>query len=208
VPGRNVEALDVLLRLARDVAHAPARIVYLWGEPGSGRTHLLTALAAAGNGVMWTAAAPLEQPGLTLVDDVDALDVTAQVGLFNRLNAVRAQTDAACLVTGPLPPSKLLLRDDLRTRLAWGLVYQLHPLSDEEKAAALRAHAAATGLALPDDVLATLLARLPRDMRTLVAAVEALDAYALARKRPLTPGLLREWMQRSTSTAASPPGGA
>ena len=64
MPGRNVEALDVLLRLARDVAHAPARIVYLWGEPGSGRTHLLTALAAARNGVVWTAAAPPEQPGL------------------------------------------------------------------------------------------------------------------------------------------------
>jgi DnaA family protein len=206
VPGRNAEALDVLLRLARGVGHAPARIVYLWGEPGSGRTHLLAALAAAGNGVVWTAAAPPELPGLALVDDVDALDAAAQIALFNRLNAVRAQADAACLVTGPQPPSKLALRDDLRTRLAWGLVYQLHQLSDDEKAAALRAHAAATGLALPDDVLATLLARLPRDMRTLVAAVEALDAYALARKRPLTPPLLREWMQLSASTAASPPG--
>jgi len=206
VPGRNAEALDVLLRLARGIGHAPARIVYLWGEPGSGRTHLLTALAAAGNGFVWTAATPPEQPGLALVDDVDALDAAAQIALFNRLNAVRAQADAACLVTGPQPPSKLALRDDLRTRLAWGLVYQLHPLSDDEKAAALRAHAAATGLTLPDDVLATLLARLPRDMRTLVAAVEALDAYALARKRPLTPPLLREWMQLSASTAASPPG--
>jgi DnaA family protein len=208
VPGRNAEALDVLLRMARGVERAPARIVYLWGEAGCGRTHLLTALAAAGNGIAWTAAAAPDQPGLALVDDVDALDATAQVALFNRLNAVRAQSDAACVVTGPLPPSKLTLRDDLRTRLAWGLVYQLHPLSDDEKAAALRAHAAATGLALPDDVLATLLARLPRDMRTLVAAVEALDAYALARKRPLTTGLLREWMQRSASPASDPAAGA
>jgi DnaA-homolog protein len=194
----------VLLRLVRDVDAAPARIVYLWGEAGSGRTHLLTALAAAGQGVAWTSTATPEQPGLTLVDDVDALDAAAQVALFNRLNAVRAQSDAACLVTGPLPPSKLMLRDDLRTRLAWGLVYQLHPLNDDEKAAALRAHAAATGLALPGDVLATLLARLPRDMRTLVAALDALDAFALARKRPLTPGLLREWLQRSTHPAVDP----
>lgn len=203
VPGRNAEALDVLLRMARGVEQAPARIVYLWGEAGCGRTHLLTALATAGHGVAWTEATAPEQPGLALVDDVDALDAAAQVALFNRLNAVRAQADAACLVTGPLPPSRLALRDDLRTRLAWGLVYQLHPLSDDEKAAALRAHAAATGLALPDDVLSTLLARLPRDMRTLVAAVEALDAYALARKRPLTTGLLREWMQLSAGPAAS-----
>lgn len=197
VPGRNAEALDALVRLVRppQFTHAPARIIYLCGEAGCGRTHLLSALAAVAPGASWTPGGVLEGPGLTLVDDVETLDAAAQVALFNRLNAVRARDDAACVVAGPLPPARLPLRDDLRTRLAWGLVYQLHPLSDAEKAAALRTHAAATGLALPDDVLAFLLARLPRDMRTLVAVLDALDAFALARKRPLTLALLREWLQ-------------
>jgi DnaA family protein len=139
-----------------------------------------------------------------VVDDVDRLDAPAQVALFNRLNAVREQADAACVVAGPLPPARLALREDLRTRLAWGLVYQLHPLSDEEKAAALREHAAATGLALPDDVLRYLLSRLPRDLRTLMAALDALDAYALARKRPLNLALLREWLQLRLDESTQP----
>ena len=184
--------------------HAPARIVYLWGEPGCGRTHLLTALAHGPGGYAWSAAGAPERPGLAAVDDVDSLDADAQVALFNRLNAVRAQGDAACVAAGSLPPSKLALREDLRTRLAWGLVYQLHPLSDDEKAAALRAHAASTGLVLPDEVLAHLLARLPRDMRTLVAALDALDAYALACKRPLTPALLRDWLQLRLDASGKP----
>lgn len=193
VAGRNAEALDALRRLTR--AALPDRIVYLWGEPGSGRTHLLTALAQTPAAYVWTPELSPDRAGLSLADDADRLDAPAQIALFNRLNTVRARGDAACVVSGALPPAKLALREDLRTRLAWGLVYQLHPLSDAEKAAALRTHAAATGLVLPDEVLSYLLSHLPRDMRTLVAAVDALDAYALARKRPLTVGLLREWLQ-------------
>lgn len=203
VAGRNAEALDALVRLARAErgAAAPVRIVYLWGEAGCGRSHLLAALARDGLGFAWSAASAPESPGLALVDDVDALGADAQVALFNRLNAVRAQGDAGCVATGALPPSRLALREDLRTRLAWGLVFQLHPLSDDEKIAALRAHAAWRGLTAPDDVLATLLARLPRDMRTLVAALDALDAFALARKRPLTGALLRDWLSGQTQAA-------
>lgn len=190
VPGRNREALDALRRAAR--GDAPERILYLWGEAGSGRTHLLRALADAPRAYAWTPASSPEQPGLALVDDVDALDAAAQIALFNRLNAVRAQADAACVIAGPLPPAQLALRADLRTRLAWGLVYQLHALTDAEKSEALAAHAASRGVTLSADVIAHLLTHLPRDMRTLVAALDALDAYALARKRPLTLALVKE----------------
>lgn len=197
VAGRNAAALDALRRLGAQPS--ATRIVYLWGEAGCGRSHLIAALAATPAAWRWTPAVAPERPGLALVDDVERLDAAAQIALFNRLNAVRAQHDAACVVTGSAAPARLALREDLRTRLGWGLVFQLHPLSDEEKRAALRAHAAATGLALPDDVLGYLLAHLPRDLRTLVAAIDALDAYALERKRPLTPALLRDWLQLRTA---------
>ena len=198
VPGRNAEALDALRRLAR--AQLPDRIVYLWGETGSGRTHLLRALAALPGAWRWHPSSPPEQPGLSLVDDVQALDAGAQVALFNRLNAVRAGDALACVVAGKAPPAQLALREDLRTRLAWGLVYQLQPLTDDEKLAALRAHAASRGVALSDELLPYLLTHLPRDLRTLVAALDALDAFALARQRPLTVPLLKEWL----ASAAAP----
>ncbi len=190
VPGRNREALAALQHVARG---APVeRIIYLWGEPGSGRTHLLTALGSAPRAHAWSPADAPERPGLALVDDVDRLDAAAQIALFNRLNAVRAHADAACVVAGSQPPAQLALREDLRTRLGWGLVFQLHALADAEKADALATHAASRGLALSQEVIAWLLTHLPRDMRTLVAALDALDAWALARKKPLTLALAKE----------------
>ncbi len=192
VAGRNAEAVTVLKQLAEG---APAqRIVYLWGETGCGRTHLLQALAARSGARAWQPADTPDARGLTLVDDVERLDESAQVALFNRLNAVRARPDASCVAAGNAPPARLPLREDLRTRLAWGLVYELQPLADGEKADALLAQAAARGLPIGTDVVSFLLTHLPRDMRTLAAALDALDAFALANKRPLTVALVRQWL--------------
>lgn len=192
VAGSNAEAVETLRRLAAGAAGE--RIVYLWGERGSGRSHLLQALAAVAGGRFWQAEDPPDAAGLTLVDDVERLDETAQIRLFNRLNAVRARADSACVGCGSVPPAQLPLREDLRTRLAWGLVYQLHPLADAEKVEALRVHAAARGLAVGNDVIDYLLTHLPRDMRTLAAALDALDSFGLSHKRSLTLPLVRQWL--------------
>ncbi len=192
VIGRNAEAVEALGRLAAGAAGE--RIVYLWGEPGCGRSHLLQALAAVPGARPWRADEAPDTGGLTLVDDVEQLDEAAQISLFNLLNAVRARADAACVAAGSLPPARLPLREDLRTRLAWGLVYRLQPLADAEKAEALRKHAAARGLAVGGDVIGYLLTHLPRDMRTLTAALDALDGFALAHKRALTVALARQWL--------------
>ena len=190
VVGRNAEALATL----RCLGDGSERIVYLWGEAGCGRSHLLQALAANAGATWWHAGAPADRPGICLVDDVEQLDGPAQVALFNRINAIRARADAACVATGSLPPARLPLREDLRTRLGWGLVYQLQPLADDEKVAALRSQAAVRGLALGDEVANYLLHHLPRDMRTLAAALDALDSLALAQKRALTLPLVRQWL--------------
>ena len=192
VVGRNAEAVDVLRRVA--AGELAERIVYLWGGPGCGRSHLLQALADVPGARPWRMEDPPDRAGLTLVDDVEQFDEAAQVALFNRLNAVRERADSACVAAGGAPPARLALREDLRTRLAWGLVYQLQPLADAEKAEALRAHAAARGLAVGPEVIGYLLTHLPRDMRTLAAALDALDGYALALKRPLTVPLARQWL--------------
>ena len=85
-----------------------------------------------------------------------------------------------------------------------GLVYEILPLPDAEKPAALAAYARARGFALSDEVIVYLLAHGRRDMRTLVATLAALDRRSLAQKRPVTVPLLREWLQRSIDDA--PPG--
>jgi len=202
VAGRNAEALASLHALVE--GRLGERIVYLWGVQGSGRSHLLAALAALPRTFRWSPDLAAETPGLSLVDDVERNDAQGQIALFSRLNAVHSDTQCSCVIAGAVPPAQLVLREDLRTRLAWGYVYQLHPLSDAEKTAALQTHAASRGVRFDADVIPFLLGQLPRDMRTLVAALDALDAWALARKRALTLGLAREWL---VSGQTSHPGG-
>ena len=196
VVGRNAEALAGLRAVALGEADG---FVYLWGEPGSGRSHLLTALAGARPAALAAADEPIpdfaDPVGLYLVDDVDARDPDSQQRVFVLMNEVRGHPGAALVATGSAPPAQLALRDDVRTRLAWGLVYQVHALSDDEKAHALEAHARSRGLALSPDVTAYLLNHMPRDMRTLVAILDALDGYALAARRAITVPLVREWAQ-------------
>lgn len=193
VPGRNAEALAALRALA---AGQGAQFVYLWGEPGCGRSHLLAALAAEGGGLGRAGEVPefAAEVRLYLVDDVDALDEAGQARFFRLVNEIRGAPGARLASAGSAPPARMALREDVRTRLAWGLVYQLHVLSDVEKAQALLAHAGSRGIVLTPEVRAWMLAHLPRDMRTQVAVLDALDAYALARKRPITLPLLREWL--------------
>ncbi|HEY8249393.1 MAG TPA: DnaA/Hda family protein [Burkholderiales bacterium] len=180
VAGPNAEAVASLRSFAAGATRDA--VMYLWGEPGSGRTHLLRSAAKA-------------NPGLVTADDVDDLDEPAQQGLFAAINAAREGAPPV-LAAGSRPPAQLALREDLRTRLAWGLVYQLKPLSDAEKALHLRAEAARRGLRLPDEVVGYLLTRLPRDLPSLNSVLDALDRYSLAAKRPVTLPLVREALER------------
>jgi len=174
--GANAEALARVRALAQGGLREA--IVYLWGAAGSGRSHLLRAASRA-------------DPALVVADDVERLDADAQQRLFVAINAAR-DGGARVLAAGAAPPAQLALREDLRTRLAWGLVYHLKPLGDEEKKQHLRAEAARRGLALGEEVAGYLLARLPRDLGHLSRMLEVLDRYAMARQRPLTLPLVRE----------------
>ena len=98
----------------------------------------------------------------------------------------------ALLASGPCPPAQLKLRPDLVTRLAWGLVFQVHALTDEEKITALQTHAAARGFAFSREAGEYLLTHWRRDMASLFSALDALDRHSLETKRPITLPLLRE----------------
>jgi len=183
IAGSNQEALHSL-NMAIDGANE-ARFIYLWGAPGSGKSHLLQAcndLALARN------------LPLSVVDNVNALDEEAQIELFNYFNQLRA-SGGILITSGNAAPTQMGLRDDLATRLAWGLVYQLHPLSDEEKAKALKTHAKERGMKLPDEVVDYCLRYLRRDLPTLMAVLNALDQWSLTEKKPVTVPLLKKLLQ-------------
>ena len=178
--GPNAEALERVRALA--AGRLGERILYLWGERGCGRTHLLRAAAYA-------------NPQLVTADDVETLDPQAQQVLFIAINTAR-DGGPAVLAAGHAPPASLALRDDLRTRLAWGLVYQLKPLTDPDKARHLRAEAAHRGLELSDEVVGYLLSHVPRDLASLRAVLDRLDRHSLAYRRPVTLPLVRDALSK------------
>ncbi len=177
VVGRNAEAIASLNAVLQN--HAQPHFIYLWGEQGSGKSHLLSACKAIG---AW------------VTDDVHLLGNEAQIELFNTYNQLK-ETGATLIAAGLHAPAQMGLRDDLATRLAWGLVYQLHPLNDEEKAQALKQHAKERGMKLPDEVVDYCLRYLRRDLPTLMATLDALDEWSLTAHKPITVPMLRKLLQ-------------
>ncbi len=203
VPGPD--NLELLARLRALATPRCFDAIYLWGPAGCGRSHLLEATARlAGEQRPCVQLRGGEigvdievMPGaLLVVDDIDELGAEAQIALFRTFNSARL-AGLALLLAGPVPPLQLALREDLRTRVGQTLVYEVKPLSDDEKAAALHRHALQRGMKVDDALVRYLLRHSRRDLPSLMAVLNALDRVSLEQQRPLTLPLLREVLQTS-----------
>ena len=196
-----------------DPLRVDMRMIHAWGASGSGRTHILQAMYLKGieQGIDafllnqestpddWRMAGKKiedqsNSPAILCVDDIDHLDEFAQGALFRLHNLIKDSPKQSLITTSLLPPANLELREDLRTRLAWGLVFQMHALSDGEKLQALQQAALARGLNLSTEVAPWLLRHFHRDMPSLMSLLEALDAYSLETKRAITLPLVKEML--------------
>jgi DnaA family protein len=135
---------------------------------------------------------------IVAVDDIQEMTEEQQAAVFALYNRWRelAATDQAfrLVVTGDRAPMMMSLREDLRTRLGWDLVFRLEPLSDSEKLEALTAYALGRGLPLSEEVLDWMLTHYTRDIRQLFALVDALDRYSLSKHRTVTVPLVRQML--------------
>jgi DnaA family protein len=208
LPGGNAAALTHL----RDLA-LPAAPVYLWGPAGSGKSHLLRALAGrcqdSGQRVGWFDAAdslpwPLQPDwSLVVIDRCEALSPAAQHAAFALF--VEAATHGVQVAgAGRLPPVDLPVREDLRTRLGWGHVFALQPLPEADTRAALRREADHRGIFLSDEVMDHVLTHFPRDLSHLMRLLDRLDDYALAQGRRVTVPLLRQMLQEAPLLPVEP----
>ena len=184
--------------------------VYLWGPPGTGRSHLLEGLADAagrrGVPVVWVPLAAAGRPpvelldgvgetaGLVCLDDIDLIagDRRWEEAVFHLFNQLRAR-GASLAVSAGVPPAQLPIHlPDLRSRLAHCTRIALQPLDDAGRARLLRERAAARGLAFEDAALEWMLRRCSRDLRSLTALFERLDHASLVAQRRLTVPFLRQ----------------
>lgn len=207
------------VRLASLSAHAIAPAlapipIYLWGNAGTGKTHLLKSVAMAlqSRGLSSGWLQPRIHAGrpnarefspdwsAVLIDDIHLLNKAEQQRAFNWfINAAYPSDGQPCWViaTGNVPPVDLPMRDDLRSRLGSGLSFKLHPLSDMKRQQVLQRQARERGLHLSDDVAQYLLGRFARDLSSLSELLARLDVHALRTQRAITIPLLREVLQDS-----------
>ena len=205
--GPNSAALEHLRLWTASQKPSPVP-TYLWGESGSGKSHLLqavqTALSNAGMSVGWLDANQNERVNFeeswtaVLMDDVHLYNLEQQQLAFNWfVNALTPKSGSPrwVLAAGMLPPADLKLRDDLRSRLGWGHVYALQVLSDTERRAVLRSEADARGLFLSDEVMSYMLSRFSRDLSSLMILLDHLDQFALETKRAMTIPLIKSMLE-------------
>lgn len=200
VPGEQSELCRQLQFVVEGAVPGP---LYVWGSSGTGKTHLLQAGCHQAHSLGrsaaylslrdWRQLSPevfggWESFDLACVDDIDAIAGHAEweEALFHLYNRLQGAGNAF-VVSATTAPAQLPIRlPDLVSRLAAGLVYQLHLLDDEQSLQAMRLRARQYGFELPEETALYLLRRLPRDLPALMALLERLDIASLAAQRKLT----------------------
>ena len=180
------------------------RYIYLYGGQGSGRSHLLQAAChqaqQQGGSSLYLPLDELrdypaealfegtEALQLVCLDNLDAVlgDESWERALFHLFNRLK-EAGVALLVAANCAVRELSLQlADLRSRLSWGAVYQLQPLSDEQRCQALQFRAGKRGMTLSDEVVLYLYNRCQRDNRVLFDVLDQLDQASLKEQRKLT----------------------
>jgi DnaA family protein len=205
-PGPNREAFEHV-RLWVTHEHRSPVPTYLWGERGSGKTHLLLAVAEwlkqHSQAVGWMDASVIDPPPfdpawqVILLDDVDTYSAVQQHAAFNWFVHALAPDlgqQRWVLAAGAVSPAQLALREDLRTRLGWGHVFQLKVLDEAQRRAVLRQQAETRGLFFKDEVMDYILNRFSRDLGSLMGLLDQLDQYALREQRGITIPLLKSML--------------
>ena len=197
--GDNLAAVSALTAL---LSGDGERLVYLWGEPGAGTTHLLQACCHAmpmSQTALYIDFHASDQCSPALLDSLDAVDLVC----FDHIDAVVGQAEweeavfhcynqrhargARMVVAAPMAPAHLpLALADLQSRLTWGLTYQLKPLTDHQKHDALLHRAAQLGLVMPEAVSQYLLTHVSRDLTVLCGLLEPFAQATLTHQRRLT----------------------
>lgn len=209
IPGENAEMVTELKNTANGQGE---RRIYLCGTRGFGCSHLLQACCHhAHQHQLSSVYVPLSQAA-SLTPDIllgleslalvciDDLHVVAghrewEEAIFHLYNRVYDAGGSIVLAANDLPKGLALQLPDLASRLSWGMVYQLHALTDSEKLLVLTTRAKRRGMSLSDEVGKYILTHCPRHMSTLIAALDALDNASLAAQRRLTIPFVKEVLQ-------------
>lgn len=186
-------------------------VIYIWGFESSGKTHLLKALQNKYGGVYFDSKSfPKNSMDLNteeknyFLDDIhvfSAEQYDALFYLFTKLQISGTESsDVSIAICSNKPPKQLEIREDLRNRFGWGLVYELQTLSDESLRVAMIQRAREMGWDLPNDVIKWLYSYCSRDLKFLFNLIDSLDMLSLSERRTITIPFVKDVISRLESS--------
>ncbi|HVE44256.1 MAG TPA: DnaA regulatory inactivator Hda [Gammaproteobacteria bacterium] len=207
---RNLEIVEKLKQTA--IGHGE-RMIYLCGSCNQGISHLLKASCHDAQQhhlssvylplrELYKSHTPdiltgLESCALVCIDDLHVIAGCREweEAIFHLYNRIHEKAGSLIVSGRDLPKMIQLQLADLVSRLSWGIVFQLHALTDEEKLMVLTQSAERRGIHLSEEVGQYVMRHCPRHMGTLLAALDALDKASLAAQRRLTIPFVKEVLQ-------------
>jgi DnaA family protein len=201
--GPNTELVAALEGPGRDP-------LWLWGNSGSGKTHLLQAVCAqAGEGAAYfplgrSARLPPEALGgyarcrVLCIDDAHAVagDLDWERALFRLFNEA-SESHCRLIFAAAAAPRQIGWRlEDWSSRAGACVVYHVRDLDETGRGEAMRLRAKQRGLELPAETLDYLMKRMPRDLRSLFDILDELDEASLVAQRRLTVPFIRDALEK------------
>jgi DnaA-homolog protein len=217
--GSNAAALHAVTQWAKtvvDIKNSPRelwksfthqldthRYMVCWGGSGVGKSALALALENTTGALrlnetstprLFEAACHDDNLCAVVIDNIDQLDPAQARAAFNLYNHIRNTPHLHFWASSRLPPSHITtLLPDLSSRLSWGLVFELLPLTDSDSIVVLQSQAHRLGFELSNEVAHYLLLRLERNLTVLVEHLSTLNQYALKLKKTVNIHLVQQW---------------
>ena len=179
--------------------------LFIYGDSGLGKTHLLYAIANAAQ-KRWPAARIVyikgddftnelvasirenrnaefrekyRQTDILLMDDIQFIagKIQTQEEFFHTFNTLR-EAGKQIVLTSDRPPKEITqLEDRLRTRFEWGLMVDVEPPDYETRLAIIRNKAAIKGINLPDTVANMIAENITANVRQIEGVLNKIQAY-------------------------------
>jgi len=197
----NNQLLDFFAKLYLDKTSAE---IYVYGDSGLGKTHLLQGAALRALSDQQSAMyidchnyfpehvlESIELLNWISIDNIDAISDNQQDLFFDLYNRAK-QARVSMLISGSDLPSELGVMKDLKTRLGLATIFQLQPLNDKLTMLVLNNQMIDRNLSIDSKVYEYLFKYYSRDVKVLLTAMDDLDKASLQAKQSITIPFVRK----------------
>ncbi len=196
--------------------NADDKFVYIWGQAGSGKSHLLQTICHQYDAKLSSIYLPLsltesippssldnlEEQDIVSLDDIHLIKNHPEweEAIFHLYNRIRDKKNTLLIISGQLPPTQLNLKlPDLISRLQWGMTWHLKEPSDEMKMQIIMQNAVKKGFYIPEAVAQYLLSHYARHLTTQMQILDILDQSSLkAQRRTISIPFIKECLKNFT----------